>query len=92
MATTFSDHGTLVADTVTTVTLTEPGTTLLVINKSATDTIYYTFGAGATNPTVAGDDTYCCPPGAGKRHTQGFFATLIVKLISSGTPAFSVET
>lgn len=92
MATTFSDHGTLVADTVTTVTLTAPGPALTVINRSSTDAIFYTFGSAPATPTVAGDDTYCCPPSAGRSHNQGAFAVLVVKLISSGTPSFDVET
>lgn len=92
MASTFAKHGTLTAATVATVTLTAPGPTLLIINKSSTDTIYYTFGTAPGDPTAAGDDTYCVPPGAGKRHKQGPFVTLIVKLISAGTPTYSVET
>jgi hypothetical protein len=92
VATTFSDHGTLVANTVTTVTLTAPGPTLTVINHGSTDPIYFTYGTAPSDPTVKGDDTRCCPPSAMAHRTPGPFVTLIVKLISVGTPDFSVET
>jgi hypothetical protein len=56
--------------------------------------VHYTFAAGTpADPTVAGDDTYCLPPGACDEWTDvGSPGTgFIVKLISSGTPDFSVE-
>ncbi len=94
MATTFADHGTLVAATVTTVTLTSVKECLRVQNRGTSGTIYYTFAAGTpATPTVAGDDTYAVPPGGADEWTDlgqpgtGF----IVKLISSATPEFSVE-
>lgn len=96
MATTFADHGTLVADTVTTVTLTGVKRNLRVQNRGTTGAIYYTFGFGTpATPTVAGDDTYALPPGAADEWDQGFLGHpgtgFIVKLISSATPEFSVE-
>ena len=94
MATTFADHGTLVADTVTTVTLTSVKECLRVQNRGTSGTIYHTFAAGTpATPPVAGDDTYAIPPGGADEWTDlgqpgtGF----IVKLISSATPEFSVE-
>lgn len=94
MATTFAAHGTLTISTVATVTLTAPGPTLLIVNRHATDPIYYTFSGSAApaNPTVGGDDTYCCPAGAGKLHKQGAFGSLIVKLISAAAAPYDVET
>ena len=92
MATTRTDHGTLTADAVTTVTLTNTQTrSLRVQNRGTTGTIYYTFAVGTpATPTVAGDDTYAVPPG-GCDEWHGAIAGATVKLISSGTPDFSVE-
>lgn len=93
MATTFADHGTLVADTVTTVTLTSVKTNLRVQNRGTSGSVFYTFGSGAAaTPTVAGDDTYALPPGACDEWNIGSpGAGFVVKLISSATPEFSVE-
>jgi hypothetical protein len=94
MATTFADHGTLVAATVTTVTLTSVKQSLRVQNRSTDQQIYYTYGAGvAADPTVAGDDTFAIPPGATDEWIDlgAVGAGFVVKLISAGTPAFSVE-
>lgn len=92
MATTRTDHGTLTADAVTTVTLTNTQTrSLRVQNRGTTGTIYYTFAVGTpAAPTVAGDDTYAVPPG-GCDEWHGAIAGATVKLISSATPEFSVE-
>lgn len=92
MATTRADHGTLTANTVATVTLTNTQTTnLRVQNRGTTGTIYYTFAVGTpATPTVAGDDMLALPPGACDEW-HGAIAGATVKLISSATPEFSVE-
>lgn len=90
-------HGTLSANTVDTITLSAWSRYVLVINKSS-DIIYAT--TDGTAPTVAGDDTYCVPSNSSKllfnegvepEPALGVTAGTVVKLISSGTPAYSVE-
>lgn len=86
-----SKHATLAASTVDDVTITGATSLLQVVNRGSDD-IYLTHGASApTNPTVAGDDTFFLGP-------EGtFFIPLessgnyTVKLISTGTPAYSVQ-
>ena len=103
MATTYADHGTLVANTVTTVTLTAAGKKrrLRVQNRGTSGSIYYRFGiTSPTDPTVAGDDTFGLPPGATDEWDLDVLgwspddigqSLRYVKLISSATPEFSVE-
>lgn len=81
-------HATLVASTVDTITFTSdsPGPLCKVSNWSASAVIYCRIDG--TDPTVAGDNTY--------RIGSGSFITLLprgnaVKVISSGTPDYSVE-
>lgn len=92
-----AQHATLAALTVDDVTLSSGSIRLLRIqNRSAADTIFYTWGGRVTpsDPTVNGDDCFCLPPGAvdeldvtHERFTSG----AVVKLISSGIPSYSVE-
>lgn len=79
-------HGTLTADTVATVSLTSVSGAVQVVNRGDT-AIFYTLD-GST-PTVSGDDTLCAPPSAASRSKTGM-GSAVVKLISSGTPAYSV--
>lgn len=90
-------HSTLSANTVDTVTLTAWSRYVLVINRSS-DVIYAT--TDGTAPTVGGDDTYCVPANSSKmlfnegvqpEPALGVAASSVVKLISTGTPAYSVE-
>ena len=91
-------HSTLEASTVDSVTFTGPHTGIIRVRNRATsgDPIYFRlyspdYEGTQTAPTVAGDDTYVVP-----------FADLcdvgwpgnkvIVKLISAGTPDYSVES
>lgn len=88
-------HGTLVAATVTTVDLTGLGESLRIQNRGTT-VLYYTVARSVTaaTPTVAGDDTYALPAGCADTHPLDNYiaeGTVQVKLISSGTPDYSVE-
>lgn len=80
-------HATLSAATVDTVTITETTTAVEVVNRSSSDTIYFT--VNGTVPTSAGDDTFVVPPGGNLRvRSKGTGRS--VKLISSGAAAYSV--
>ncbi len=79
-------HGTLGANTVDTVTLTARTSNVEVYNRGTTDTIYFT--VDGTTPTVAGNETIALPPGV---CYQWLAPVGVVKLISSGTPAYSVQ-
>lgn len=92
-----SNHGTLTASVVTSVTLTKARRRLRIQNHgTGTDRIHYTYGADPAAPTVAGDDTLAVPTGeadeidvAAEGLGQG---DLVVKLICSSDYDFSVET
>jgi hypothetical protein len=86
-------HGTLVAATVTTVTL---GTAkadseqVEVLNRDGAAEIYFT--VDGTTPTVAGDDTEMLPASIGSvRVIASTSGQAVVKLISSGTPKYTVR-
>jgi hypothetical protein len=78
-------HATLSANSVDTVRLLTRNSGVEVINRSASDTIYVRFSG---TPTVAGDDSIVVMPGS-------IYVKLspadTVKLISSGTPEYSVQ-
>jgi hypothetical protein len=78
---------TLVASTVDTVNFSGGMQIFSILNRSATDVIYFTID-GST-PTVAGDDVYAVSPG----DTIVFFPRSVatVKLISSGAAPYTVE-
>lgn len=79
-------HATLSAATVATVTFTGSGNTVRVRNRGTAGDIYFT--VDGSTPVSAADDTYFCGPGENVVvSTQG----KVVKLISSGTPDYSVE-
>lgn len=83
----WAEHGTLVADTETDTTLSGQGDVLVVNHGS--DPIYATLGA--TAPTVAGDDTHVVPAGGYRVLEGNERGDQRVRLISSGTPAYSIE-
>lgn len=94
----FCTHQTLVASTVDTVDLAGGYGVVLVTNRGAND-IYCTFGKGggsASAPTVGGDDCYIVQVGTAKPFDFSGDSPSSqineVKLISSGTPAYSVES
>lgn len=87
-------HGTLTASTVATVTFAADYRAIMVTHRSpsATDPIYFT--VDGSTPTAAGDDTFVVMPG-GWRSVNAQYdnadASTVIKLISAGTPAYSVE-
>lgn len=89
MALKLARHGTLVASTVTTVTLTEDVSTIIV-RAHGSGSMNVTFNG--TAPTVGGDDTARVDAGGALMYaSSGGVTTETVKLISSGTPGYSVE-
>lgn len=85
----FSEHGTLIADTVTTVTAPRDVSTLIV--KAAGVGVIYG-NVGGPDPTVGGAGTFRVDaPGAQSIDVSGSRSLDVVKLISSGTPEYSVE-
>jgi hypothetical protein len=96
MAVSVAQHGTLVASTVTTVTVNaaHEAVTVTVRGASPAD-IFFTVGTSGntpTAPTSGGNDCYVVPGvnGASKTVLAGS-APVVVSLISTGTPAYSVE-
>lgn len=86
-------HNTLTATTVDTITLSAQYVRVEVLNRSATGDIFVTLD-GST-PTVGGNDTYVVPAtGVGTfvnpANTSQPPTSTVVKLISSGTPSYSV--
>jgi hypothetical protein len=91
--------GTLVASTVTTVSLDEPYETITVFNRSGSAELF--FRLDGVNPTVGGDDCYIVPAAITQESvlgitsiaqtTTGSIPGSTIKLISSGTPTFTVE-
>lgn len=84
-----SKHATLTAATVDTVTFQERHPAVEVVNRATTGDIYFT--VDGTTPVSAANDTYYVGPG------QSIVVDLphasdpdAVKLISAGTPAYSV--
>lgn len=84
-------YGTLVADTVTTVTLTQPGQRIGVMNLSGTARITFTIN-GATPTTTIGsaDDQWIVPAVIGQVTVTDETTAGVIKLISTGTPEFAV--
>lgn len=88
--------GTLVASTVLTVTLNTARENVRVVNRSGSADIYFTVagsGQTPTAPTVGGSDCYVAPGAAGASEEVSVGqAPIVVSLISSGTPTFTVES
>jgi hypothetical protein len=84
-------HGTLVGSAVDTITLLTNPAVVEIVNVSGATAIYYTVDGSA--PTVGGVNTRVVPAAAGARDRVNISpdATGVVKLISSGTPTYSVE-
>ena len=94
----FAKHATLSGGSVDTVTLTNTGQLIEVINRdTSTNVIYIAVGttdAAVPNPSVAGDDNPAVPPGGTRVITVPAGNTgndMVVKLISSGNAAYSVQ-
>lgn len=83
-------HATLTAATVDDVTLSAFTGHFVIINRG-TDPISYLFGAAPGDPTELGDDTLVVPASAAVTHDWVAGVDLVVKLISAGTPAYSVQ-
>ena len=86
-----AEHGTLVAATVTTVTLEEANSDLVVVHMTAgSGPVYFTVD-GAT-PTVGGADEYVLHLGLPARSVDiPLSATQTVKLISATADGYAVE-
>lgn len=93
----WSQHGTLVASTVTTVTFANNYPQLEVVNRGTGDIFVTTDGS---TPTVAGNETWVVPSNSAALLTNLLAPNdpsdntvdgATVNLISSGTPAFSVS-
>lgn len=83
-------HVTLVANTVTTVTLDSDYATVEVLNVDGAASVYFTTN-GAT-PTVEGAGCNVLPAAIGALDLNtGTRGTVTVKLISTGTPKISVR-
>ena len=93
-------HSTLAASTVDTVTLDAWSRYILIVNKSttATDIIYVT--TDGSTPHDSGANTFTVPANTSKllfnegvepEPALGLAGSTVVKLISTGTPAYAVE-
>lgn len=91
-----SSHGTLTAATVATVSVGadvvdnwKAATTIEVLNRSGSAEIFFTLDGSA--PTVAGPNTYIVPAAIGSVMVDVTLdGPVTVKLISTGTPTYSV--
>ena len=91
-------HGTLVAAAVDTVTLQRPYRAVQFVNRGSTDIFVRTDGG---TPTVAGAESYVIPANTSvvlpmfvpiaDNSDASPRTTSVVELISSGTPAYSVQ-
>lgn len=85
-------HSTLVATTIDSVTVGSAGV-IRIDNRSGTAEIYFTAGPASSpppDPTVGGDNTMVVPAGIVYYSHPVTPGSWIVKLISSGTPTYSV--
>src|SRR5687767_3099243 len=81
---------TLVASTVDTVTLSRPCRHVEVLSHNGAGAIYFT--VDGSTPTVAGDNTFALPASASALEVEAGDSEppTVVKLISAGTPIYSV--
>jgi hypothetical protein len=93
----FAKHATLGAATVDSVLLSWTGRRIQVANHDAAAIIYVTVGgptvAGTTDPVSAADDTFVVRPASSTfiPWPTSTVGPVCVKLISAGTPAYSVQ-
>lgn len=85
-------HATLTASTVDTVTLDGDYDSVEILNRDGSAEIYATVDTG-TAPTVGGTNCDVLPAtiGAVTLNASAYGSPTIVKLISTGTPAYSVK-
>lgn len=89
-----SQHATLTASTMDTITLSNPAERIIIMNRSTTagNCIFATING--PDPTVGGDDTIAIPAGMTyvTPESQTFASSIdsVVKLISSTADAYSV--
>jgi hypothetical protein len=81
-----TEHATLTATTVDTVTLNAPQTKVKVVNRHATEVLWVTIsrtGTAPADPTIGGDDTYFVAPANG---SETFYSRsgVIVKVLGNG--------
>jgi hypothetical protein len=81
-----AQHATLTAAEVDTITFSGSGSTIRVRNRGTAGDIYFTLDN--STPVTLADDTYFCGPG---ENVIVETSQKVVKLISAGTPAYSVE-
>lgn len=87
-----SVHGQLTAVTVATVTLDGDFGSVEILNRDGTAEIYALIDSGSTNPTVGGNDTEVLPAAIGSVTLSSLTpGATQVKLISAGTPKYSVK-
>lgn len=90
-------HKTSGVATVDTVTLTDNGKPLEILNRGTVDPLYVTVGtttAAPAAPVVAGDDTYVIPPGGVRTIPVTGADTgtdYVIKLIAASATAYSVR-
>ena len=82
-----SKHGALVAATVTTVTLDADYDSVEILNRGASD---LWVRLDKTDPVIGADDNYVCVPGGFVVLPVPTAGNTEVRLISAGTPAYSV--
>lgn len=83
-------HLTLAASTVDSITFSVNPKTVEVLNRDGAAAIFFT--VDGSTPTVGGDDCFAVPAAAGAALAVDAPSTTgtVVKLISAGTPAYSV--
>lgn len=85
-------HPTLTANTVDTCTITQAPQSVTLLNRGSSE-IYFAVndvGTLPADPAVGGAGTFCAPAGAIVQVSEGG-NPVVVKLISSGTPNYSVQ-
>lgn len=93
-------HETLTANEVDSVTLSKAGTGFLgkpqitVVNRTGSAEIYFTVSTSSTQPAepaVGGKNTFVLPGSIGSVSVPAADGNVVVKLISTGAEAYSVE-
>jgi hypothetical protein len=85
-------HGTLTPNTVASVALDSNFGAVEVLNRDGLFEIFVLMDSGATDPTVAGDDTECLPAAIGSIEVASLAeGSTTIKLISSGAAKYTVK-